>query len=354
MELEKFYMSLPYDLSGSMSKNRFRVELLWGVGRMLELLDQDQEFTMVFDYACDIEVHFANKLEFYQIKSHAKGTSNYSIGKLTNRPDGERAQGSILGKLYVLNQGNSNHVKVAVVSNVPLSVGKKKYSDIETCFDCFDESEKNKICDILKAELGLSEIDLSAVFYICTEMDLRNPQDAILGKLVFTVKKVRGCEVDKPNALYQLIYDQVNEKACYEKDVADYEDLVDKKGITRSNFEYMIDCHAKSSKTGFEQTKNYIDSIQNIAAKKRFKAALAKLVEAMAVSKNLKAMEKEIAYTLRTANDSDLENIDITLEFLRSRFHEDFPMEYSNEEKIVFYLVIIFRFEEGVYDEDDI
>ncbi|MBE5860835.1 MAG: DUF4297 domain-containing protein [Butyrivibrio sp.] len=354
MELEKFYMSLPYDLSGSMSKNRFRVELLWGVGRMLELLEQDQEFTMVFDYACDIEVHFDKKLEFFQIKSHAKGMSNYSIGKLTKKPEGEKSQGSILGKLYVLNQGNSNNVKVAVVSNVPLSVNKKIYTDAETCFDSFDEKEKDKICDLLKKELGLSEINLSAVYYICTEMDLKNPQDAILGKLIFTVKKVRGCEVDKPNALYQLIYDQVNEKACYEKDVSNYEDLVDKKGITRSNFEYMIDCHAKNSKTGFEQTKDYIDKIQNIAAKKRFKAALAKLVEAMAVSKILKSIEEEIAYSLRTAKDSDLENIDITLEFLRFRFHDNFPMEYSNEEKIVFYLVIIFRFEEGVYDEDDI
>lgn len=354
MELEKLYMSLPYDLSGSMSKNRFRVELLWGVGRMLELLEQDQEFTMVFDYACDIEVHFDKKLEFYQIKSHAKGTSNYSIGKLTKKEDGEKSQGSILGKLYVLNQGSANNVKVAIVSNVPLSVGKKKYTDAETCFDNFDEKDKEKICELLKAELGLAEINLSSIFYICTEMDLKSPQDAILGKLVFTVKKVRGCEVDKPNALYQLIYDQVNEKACYEKDISDYSELVGKKGITRSEFEYMIDCHAKNAKTGFEQTKDYIDNIQNIAAKKRFKAALARLVEAMAVSKNLKVMEKEIAYALRTAKDADLENTDIAIEYLRTRFHDDFPVEYCNEEKIVFYLVIIFRFEEGVYDEDDI
>ena len=34
MDKEKYYMNLPKDLSGSVAKNRFRLELLWGISKM--------------------------------------------------------------------------------------------------------------------------------------------------------------------------------------------------------------------------------------------------------------------------------------------------------------------------------
>jgi hypothetical protein len=50
------YNKIPHDLSGSMSKNRFRRELFWGISRMLDLFDR-KDFCVVFDYKCDVEVH---------------------------------------------------------------------------------------------------------------------------------------------------------------------------------------------------------------------------------------------------------------------------------------------------------
>lgn len=85
IDLQDYYMNLPSDLSGSRSKNRFRVELLWGVDKMLELLNKPDDFVMIFDYVCDIELHFNNKFEFYQIKSHKPGSSSYTPDKLTKR-----------------------------------------------------------------------------------------------------------------------------------------------------------------------------------------------------------------------------------------------------------------------------
>lgn len=85
MDIKEQYMSMPYDLSGSRSKNRFRVELLWGIDKMLELMERDKAFTMVFDYVCDIEVHMKDELEFYQIKTHSKSQSAYTTESLTKR-----------------------------------------------------------------------------------------------------------------------------------------------------------------------------------------------------------------------------------------------------------------------------
>lgn len=64
-------MNLPHDLSGAMAKKRFKNELLWGVRKILELYKAGEEYVVVFDYVCDIEIHFKEKaFEFYQIKTH--------------------------------------------------------------------------------------------------------------------------------------------------------------------------------------------------------------------------------------------------------------------------------------------
>ena len=82
VNLGETYMSLPNDLSGSASKNRFRLELLWGISKMFEIYDED-DFTIVFDNVCDIEVHFKSELEFYQIKTH-KVQKPYTLQRFQN------------------------------------------------------------------------------------------------------------------------------------------------------------------------------------------------------------------------------------------------------------------------------
>ena len=84
------YMSLPHDLAGSRSKNRFRIELLWGIAKMLDLMEEPGDFTMVFDYVCDIEVHRENGFDFFQIKS--KGNLNEIYEGAT------RTTGSLAGR----------------------------------------------------------------------------------------------------------------------------------------------------------------------------------------------------------------------------------------------------------------
>ena len=44
MKIKEYYMDLPYDLSGSRSKNRFRAELLWGLDKVLDILQSEKEF----------------------------------------------------------------------------------------------------------------------------------------------------------------------------------------------------------------------------------------------------------------------------------------------------------------------
>lgn len=129
-----------------------------------------------------------------------------------------------------------------------------------------------------------------------------------------------------------------------------------KKGITREEMEYLLDCHARSAKTGIDQTSNYIDSLADLVAKKKYKKALAKLVKSMPVDKVLQNKEKEVAsYLVDLENCGNLQgSVEEIIDVLTTQFHDTFPIGYDNAEKMVFYIIIINKFTEGVYDEDDI
>ena len=74
------YMGTAPDLSGSVSKNRFRSELFWGIDRLLTCLDSGiDSFAVVFDYRCDIELHLDDPTSFIKLKQ-AQKQSLESIG----------------------------------------------------------------------------------------------------------------------------------------------------------------------------------------------------------------------------------------------------------------------------------
>jgi len=346
LSIPVYYLSLPHDLSGSRSKNRFRAELLWGVSKILDLMEEDQDFTMVFDYACDIEVHYENGFEFFQIKTHGRSKS-YTTKRLT-KVEGE---GSILGKLYVLVKDNfPGEVRVAVVSNVPYS--SMPADVLVNCFLNLPDKDKKEITTALKEELNIDSIDLSKLFYVQTNMDLEHPDDAVRGKLTLAFERIKKCEPTNPNALYRLIVDTVSEKACYEYSAADYNEILRLKGLTRKQFDELLDLHAEKSKTGISAATEYIDQLPNIRDRMVYKRSLPNVLKLLSTSWPIKEIESEIAQFLR---ENDVGDMETAIDLLISRFNDRFPVEVSRADKAVLYIVVIKRFEDGVYGyEDDI
>ena len=76
------YTKIPYDLSGSISKNRFRQELCWGISKMFDLFDKE-DFCVVFDYKCDIEIHFNDSIETSLDKGTQRKTTENELPSLT-------------------------------------------------------------------------------------------------------------------------------------------------------------------------------------------------------------------------------------------------------------------------------
>jgi len=351
VKVSEAYRAIPYDLSGSVSKNRFRQEILWGVSKMFDLFDKP-DFCVVFDYKCDIEIHLSDSIEFYQIKSQ-KSQKPYTFTQLSKI----EGTGSIIGKLFVLKDVSCSdtRIKCALVSNRFLKIKNREFSDAEVIdFESLDEKSKTIVRDALKTELSRNEIDLTDLHYIYTSMDLLSPENAVKGQIDSCFEKIKGCEPLKPNALHRLIFDTVERKASYEFAIDDFDELVKRKGITKDELDSILELYKDKIDDSLKQVQDYIEATYSkISERKKLKAALTKIFEVEYKSQSLQKIGQEIsAYLIRKSKAGTLldDSIEYLADDLISTFENAFPIEYSKQEKYVFILLIIKRWEDGKYE----
>lgn len=342
-----YYMSLPYDVSGSLSKNRFRLELLWGISKMLDVYE-NENFIIIFDYVCDIEVHLQDRFEFYQIKTH-KGNKVHSIADITRLKNGK----SILGKLVILKKDDeATNIKLALVSNSYLKDDEKIHTeDEEIRISTINEKSLKKITEALNKELKKTDVDISELYYIFTPMNLINPENDIIGQIITSFIKFKGCEPKKPNALYRLIYDIVSCKACYELEIDDYKMIVEKKGITKAEFDKLLNCHLDTADNSVELTRKYINEIQSYKERRDMKLALGNLITDLQISKELQTQEISMAAYINENYHKFPDSFEQCIDLLIKEYEQKFSAEYSKSERRIFIVLILKRFEEGVYDE---
>lgn len=346
------YTDLPYDLSGSRSKNRFRIELLWGLEKMINFHKANINYTMVFDYACDIEAHLdGNNFEFYQLKTQNTGEpynyiNFYNKGKKKN---------SILGKLYLLkldiNKVFYPNIKTFLVSNVPLSVEKNIYPDIEVLeLTHIDDEAKLKIISKLNHELDINLEDLSNTFFQKTDINLLEPSFTLIGKLSRFFEDYFGFEAHKINALYNTIFNLINEKASYEYDLGnDYDKILMHKSISRNDFERILLSSKKlESSNHIETTKKYIEEISNsILERTKLKRSLTSAITLLKELKEYTSLEKEIHNFLINNLDS-LPNSEAELfNFLFEQFKQRKTIETDDKVFLCMIILIFCSYEEG-------
>lgn len=339
MNLEKYYMALPKDLSGSITKNRFRMELLWGVSKIIDAHKESGDYSVIFDFKCDIELHKEQEMFFYQIKTRKSGNFNENnLCKINNKENN-----SILGKLYALYSPNQN-IKLAIVCNKPLKIRKKDINFHEKCFGEIDKNAIDEIKNKLRIELNIDSVNVDNVFYIFDEMDFQHPEDAIKGKLISSFEKIKNEEPQNPNALYRLVMDTVKQKAAYELDIKDYDEVKNKKGITRTEFDRILDSHKKESKNGINETRNFINSL-SLSRKRKYNIALSDLLE-IQNTESLRLIRVQIFNYIRENEDSFIDEEDYLNKISRV-FNNDFNIEITNDMKDVQYLIVYFIYATG-------
>ena len=348
MDSLETYSKIPYDLSGATSKNRFRLEMLWGASKMFDLFDKD-EFCVIFDYKCDIEIHFSDSFEFYQVKTH-KVQNPYKFSAIAKQ---DKSGKSIFGKLYLLRNGldSSTQIKLAIVSNAFLKIGNKTYSDSEVLrFSDLDDSDRRAISTALSDELG-DKINLEDIEFIYTSMNLLNPENDLKGKIVGSFETIMACEPEKPNALYRLIVDTIESKACYEMNTYDYDELKKHKGITKTELYSMLSQHSAYVDTSVEKAEKFIDDNYSSPRQvRKYKTSLVTITKDYLMSVELKDREKQITDYLFKHEDELPDDQIETLNLLFDSFNSYFSIEYSEIDRRVFILLVLLKWEDGKYE----
>lgn len=252
------YMATPPDMSGSIAKNRFRVELLWGVEKLLDCLDEGvEDFAVVFDYLCDIEIHLNDGYEFYQVKT---GTSK-KFGITWVCKKSPKTNTSIIGRLYELHDVEADcSVKLIIVGNREfVKNGGNFEKPGELLFSTLNAEDKRKVEAAIREHFPAVNPNLDKVSYLLVAMDLSSPEDSVRGHLVKTYEAVNGCEPRKPNALYRALHGLVLEKACEEQEQSTYEEVIRNKGITRDELSKLFDIYADKERSLQDYVMGWID-----------------------------------------------------------------------------------------------
>ena len=214
----------------------------------------------------------------------------------------------------------------------------------EICFGSLDIDIVNFIQEKLRDELKLTEIALDNMFYICECIDLNNPQHALIGKLVESFQAIKNEEPNNPNALYRLVFDTVQKKASYEKVITNYNNVLQLKGISKDEFDKILEAHRKKSITGIEQVRDYIKMLPP-GERRLYNQALTSLLD-IDHSHDLIKLKKSI-FIYVEEHINMIKNEDEVLRLLSNFFDNEFSLEFTKIMKNILYLIVFYIYTEG-------
>jgi|AntRauTorcE11897_2_1112592.scaffolds.fasta_scaffold00633_6 hypothetical protein len=236
----ELYKSLPIEMGGPIGKNRNRNEFLWGLNRVYEMSLNEDDFVIIFDNRCDIEIVKKESIIFYQLKTSNK---NYTINEICKVPSDSK--NSILSKLYSV---NGDIVKAMyIVSNKRLSIEDAKVGNQEKfCFNELKQKETEKITKNIKEVLNV-DVYCSKLYYWTSEFCITQPHKLLQGETVDFLKHKFNEDFMKPKYFFDYMQSLVMDKASYEKHCIKYEDVLEHKGLTSDQFNKILNNYDKSS-----------------------------------------------------------------------------------------------------------
>jgi len=348
-------MNLPFDLSGSRAKNRFRNELLWGLKKMLELYKEGDDFTMVFDYSCDIEVHKQDDLEFYQLKTQ-NNFNSYTIDKIL-KPN--NAGDSILGKLYVLKYDSKNtekdNIKISLVCNAPLNDGKTTFNNVEIVdMATINPEAVKKIKEKIKSELKLTkEINLNNSQYEKTSMDLIYPEKTLIGEIALFFEETFNSEPKKVNMLFKMLKGEVERKASFELAENTYTGILEKKGVSKTYLDAFLHDYKDTVDTAVEKAKKFVEVHyqDSFLTKLKLLRSISQIMSQLSLNNmQIKILEEKIKENFSEENISNLPETEIEIiEEICKKMMPNKSIEISESDIKALVILVMKKLEEGVY-----
>ena len=107
------------------------------------------------------------------------------------------------------------------------------------------------------------------------------------------------------------------------------------KGITRSEFDKMLNAHKKESKNGINETQEYINNL-SFAERRKYNTALGNILETQQ-SESLRLIKIKI-YNYIAEHEDSLDDIESYLKEISKLFDDDFDVKFTDDMKSVQYI----------------
>lgn len=231
------------ETSGSRSPARFAYQRNWALAELIEYHLKGKDYVFAFEFHDDILILDSEKspsnLQFVQVKTETTG-KKWTINSLTKSEKGKSGNPdklSIIGKLYENKKNFKGHdSQLRFVTNA-------YFSFIEpapvTTADKLEKKDQDKITAAVKAQLGVSAVDLSSLQLEQSSLSVADYEKHIRGILHDFFDELFGSDHNIPvSPWYKSISDQIKVKNNYPpENVKSFDDLIRNKCITKSEIE---------------------------------------------------------------------------------------------------------------------
>lgn len=229
------YFAIRKDLSGARTQNRFKFQKHWGVYKLYELYKNKEDFIMVFDYACDIDVLINNQCDFYQVKTLSD--KRFSVNKLMKK---DKITGkSVISKLAEFESRPSTNT-INIVANTPLIEANTEDQNLECfCLSELDPSNKAKLIDHIKQQLGYN-MNIERYYYIKSDLSLGSSYQTLIGHTVELLDTITKTGSARVKFFLDLLLSIVEQKTTYEHDTQNIQQLLKNKALDKSEFTELL------------------------------------------------------------------------------------------------------------------
>lgn len=276
-----------------------------------------------------------------------------------------------MGKVYILKNiidasKQFEATKIVIVVNVPLktlddtvhsSVKELNLNNIKDTKEAkrvadrnngnIETQSRNKIIENLKLEIKAEDIDLSNAYYINSSLDLINPENTLLGITLKFIEEITGKEATKVSSLYRILKDNIEDKACYELKCENYAEVEKYKGITKAEFEFILERHMSISEDHVKEAKCMIEhSYCGVSEKIKLIKGLSFIVTELNTNLVLNNLKEKIINYINENIDELNGELRETVDSIYQVFNEEFPIEYLQHERIAFVILILAKYKE--------
>lgn len=145
-----------------------------------------------------------------------------------------------------------------------------------------------------------------------------------------------------------MLYDEITKKACYEQEINSYDELIQKKGLTKEGLINILKLYRDHSDDSIQDVHKWIEeNISNIRQKTIYKRKTEELLIALNTDKTLKCLENEIIEKCKLNDDLLDGDIITVIDNLNQIFGVKLDV-YDENFKYVFFIYIIKKIESGV------